>query len=1034
MRKNLLCLGLFLASFSQGWGSSSLSATVALQQNPRQAQLTVHGATASVQYLIQRSTNLVSWSDLDTVTAPSSDFVYPDSSIGQMPRVFYRVVMLPLISRTNWTLLYADSEETVAENGHATRAFDGDVNTYWVTQWQAVPSPVPHEIQIDLGATYTLGELKYLPRQDGVFHGDIGAYEVYVSTDGLNWDQPVATGIFPKTSEEQSVGFPSKNGRYVRLRALTEVDAEPSIAIAEINLLQVNPALNQVPQAVIDFPGTDMTIAVGGSVSFAAHANDPDNNLPLDYRWSFGVDSGISDSLVQAPGTIIFNNPGTFVVALTVTDSLGMATRVTRTITVQSSVATLVLRTGWRVNYVDSQETGHEDGAATNVFDGSSSSAWVTEWFDAAPRPPHEIQIDLGATHNLCGFRYLPRQDLIPNGRIADYEFYISQDGLNWGNPVALGRFANTVQEKEVLFVPASARYIRFRALSEVNDKPWTVVAELNLLQIGNIPNQAPTATIDAPSGPVTIMAGCAIDFSATASDGNGNLPLQYHWSFGSLPAIDDINVEDPGLVRFSTPGIYNVSLTVADALSLSTVTGRTITVLGGGTPIPRAGWSLLYKDSEETVGENGSATRAFDGDPTTYWVTKWFNGVAPMPHEIQINLGGTYNVAGFRYLPRQDGNSNGDVGVYDFYVSADGVNWDVPVATGRLALSDQEQTVQFAPKLGHYVRFRALSEVQGGPWTAIAEFNVLQAQALAPWVRLTRPQSNYLQTSSDLNVTANASLTTGQGLRFMIDGGAANGGAESDQYNSPYQALFPGITPGSHVVDVFVIDAGGAVVGGPGTHDRAVQVGIGESYVAMGDSITLGFGDDISSDDSSQDGRTTGGGYPPILADSLTSSLGHPIVIANEGISADTSTDGVLRCPAVLKKYPFARRFLIMYGANGAEPSGKGLSPGLNGYAGSFKDNMQRIINDVNTAGKVPVLAKISARLPLDSPANTRIKEYNDVIAELIADPANQITTPAPDFYTYFHDHPDQLLDGLHPNGAGYQGMANLWFGALTP
>jgi len=40
--------------------------------------------------------------------------------------------------------------------------------------------------------------------------------------------------------------------------------------------------------------------------------------------------------------------------------------------------------------------------------------------------------------------------------------------------------------------------------------------------------------------------------------------------------------------------------------------------------PISQAGWSLLYCDSEETVGEDGVATNSFDGDPGTFWSTQW--------------------------------------------------------------------------------------------------------------------------------------------------------------------------------------------------------------------------------------------------------------------------------------------------------------------------------------------------------------------------------------------------------------------------
>jgi lysophospholipase L1-like esterase/PKD repeat protein len=1037
MSKYLLVAVLTLGAVCSRPANAAMTVVVSVQPSPPIASLNIQGATVSAQYKVQRSTNFASWSDLDTVTAPSANFVYQDNTINGMTRAFYRLIMVafePVVPHTNWTLLHVDSEETVAENGTATRAFDGDPATYWVTHWQDVAAPLPHEIQIDLGAVYTLGALKYLPRQDGMFVGDIGRYEIYVSLDGANWGDPVATGAFALTADEQLIGFTPKDGRYVRFRALTEVTGAALTAIAELNLLQVNPALNQAPTAVIDLPAGDLTIAVGASVNFAAHGDDADGNLPLHYRWSFAAGSGIADSLFQAPGQIAFTNPGTFSVALTVTDSLGLSTMTTRTITVQSAVATVIPHTGWRVSYVDSQELAGENGNAANVFDGDSDSIWVTQWRDAAPRGPHEIQIDVGVARNLCGFRYMPRQGL-ENGRIADYEFYISDDGVTWGNPVAIGRFANSNQEKEVFFPALSGRYIRFRALTEVHDHPWTVIAELNLLQSGNMPNQAPTAGIGSPSGPVTIVAGCAIDFSGTANDGDANVPLHYRWSFGSLSGIEDSSVENPGLVRFNVPGTYQVAFNVADDLGLSgEQVVRTVTVLGGGSAIPRNDWSVLYKDSEETVGENGAATNVLDGDPLSHWVTHWFGTATTMPHELQIDLGANYSIGGFRYLPRQDGINLGDIGIYDFYVSTDGVNWEAAVATGRFPLSQQEQEVGFPAKRGRYIRFRALAEFNGNPWTAVSEVNVLQAQEVTPSVRLLRPQSKFLQTSPDLNVIAAASLTAGQGVRFMLDGGVANGGVEADQYTAPYQALFSAVNAGPHVVDAYVIDAGGAVVSGPGTHDQAGQVGIGETFVAMGDSVTLGFDDDMSSDDVSQDGRTIGGGYEPVLANSLASELGHTVVIANEGIFGDRSAEGAVLCPGVLAKHSSATHFLILYGSSDYSPSGLGLQPGDAGYAGSFKDNMQRMINDVNSAGKIPVLGKIPARLPLDGGDNARLQEYNAVIDELIANPVNQITTPAPDFYTYFHDHTDQLADGFHPNGLGYQAMAGLWFDALTP
>ena len=116
------------------------------------------------------------------------------------------------------------------------------------------------------------------------------------------------------------------------------------------------------------------------------------------------------------------------------------------------------------------------------------------------------------------------------------------------------------------------------------------------------------------------------------------------------------------------------------------------ITVLSSSSVIPQTGWSLKYVDSQELVGENGAAVNAFDGNVNTIWHTKWSGGSPALPHEIQIDLGSTYNIDGFRYLPRQDGEVNGRIGQYEFYVSTDGVNWGSLVATGTFANNATEK------------------------------------------------------------------------------------------------------------------------------------------------------------------------------------------------------------------------------------------------------------------------------------------------------------------------------------------------------
>jgi hypothetical protein len=142
----------------------------------------------------------------------------------------------------------------------------------------------------------------------------------------------------------------------------------------------------------------------------------------------------------------------------------------------------LISQAGFSVAYYDSQETSGENAPATNAINGNTTDFWHTQWSGANPPCPHEIQIDLGATYDVGGVRYLPRQDSA-NGRIANFEIYVSTTTSSWGTAVASGTWPNSTAEQEETFTAKSGRYVRLRALSEVNGNAWTSVAELNVLE-----------------------------------------------------------------------------------------------------------------------------------------------------------------------------------------------------------------------------------------------------------------------------------------------------------------------------------------------------------------------------------------------------------------------------------------------------------------------------------------------------------------------------------------------------------------------
>lgn len=146
----------------------------------------------------------------------------------------------------------------------------------------------------------------------------------------------------------------------------------------------------------------------------------------------------------------------------------------------QTRLRSDILRTGWTVVYVDSEELTAENGAASNAIDGNPSTYWITQWLGSSPGHPHEIQIDLGQLYLIDSFKYLPRQDSKSDGTTGEYEIYVSADRNNWGSPVAAGTFASNKLEKTVNFIKRG-RFVRFRSLTEINNQPWTSAAEINL-------------------------------------------------------------------------------------------------------------------------------------------------------------------------------------------------------------------------------------------------------------------------------------------------------------------------------------------------------------------------------------------------------------------------------------------------------------------------------------------------------------------------------------------------------------------------
>lgn len=114
------------------------------------------------------------------------------------------------------------------------------------------------------------------------------------------------------------------------------------------------------------------------------------------------------------------------------------------------------------------------------IFDGNDQSSWIFEF----SKFPAEIIVDLGEMLDINGFSYTPDQSR-HTGIVFSYEFFVSNDGKRWDEPVLAGEFSNIENSpvKQVKsFEPKAGRFVKLVALSTVGDQKAFGIAEFSVL------------------------------------------------------------------------------------------------------------------------------------------------------------------------------------------------------------------------------------------------------------------------------------------------------------------------------------------------------------------------------------------------------------------------------------------------------------------------------------------------------------------------------------------------------------------------
>ncbi|UJH90410.1 alpha-L-fucosidase [Antarcticibacterium sp. 1MA-6-2] len=130
---------------------------------------------------------------------------------------------------------------------------------------------------------------------------------------------------------------------------------------------------------------------------------------------------------------------------------------------------------------------------------------------------------------------------------------------------------------------------------------------------------------------------------------------------------------------------------------------------------IPKKNWKVL--------NENEGATAIIDADENTIWTKK-----GNLPQDVVVDLGKTYTLSGFTYLPHQTRYPQGILADYEFLVSENGEIWK-KVSEGEFSNIKNnpiEQRIAFDPTQARYFKFYSKRSADASGVMGFAEIGVI--------------------------------------------------------------------------------------------------------------------------------------------------------------------------------------------------------------------------------------------------------------------------------------------------------------------
>jgi len=198
-------------------------------------------------------------------------------------KIFTVTPMAPL-GKGNWSIIDFSTEEAGGEgpvNGYANAVIDGDLTTFWHSNWSSTGSSYPHHFTIDMGAEKSIAGFEIFRRSGN--NGGATVHEFWVSSDNITFTKVATLNAALDTNDGYIANTaPNTTGRYVKYVATEGPNSFTHLG--EINVIE---RLDNSNWSIVDFSSEEAG-GEGPVNGYASAAIDGDLTTFWHSAWSTG--------------------------------------------------------------------------------------------------------------------------------------------------------------------------------------------------------------------------------------------------------------------------------------------------------------------------------------------------------------------------------------------------------------------------------------------------------------------------------------------------------------------------------------------------------------------------------------------------------------------------------------------------------------------------------------------------------------------------------------------------------------------------